>query len=167
MKNKKDAYDTFHKLKPKATVYRKQFLYQSQREAYNKGLLNKAANVRVLIKREQTREMWHAIKTARQLTKGQSVSVVTQRVEGVIYQYKTKNEGEAAIMEMCKKRFLLMADTPIMNHIELPNLLGCLVNTKVGADILDGTFQYLEDTDEVTKDILTMLSRFATLFLGK
>jgi len=65
MKNKKDAYDTFHKLKPKATVYRKQFLYQSQREAYNKGLLNKAANVRVLIKREQTREMWHAIKTAR------------------------------------------------------------------------------------------------------
>jgi len=93
--------------------------------------------------------------------------VVTQRVEGVIYQCKTKNEGEASIMEMCKKRFLLMADIPIMNHSELPNLLGCLVNTKAAADILDGTFQYLEYTDEVTKDILTILSRFATLFLGK
>ena len=52
MKNKKDAYNTFQKIKPKAAVYRKRFLYQSQREAYNKGLLDKAANIRALNKRE-------------------------------------------------------------------------------------------------------------------
>jgi len=54
-----------------------------------------------------------------------------------------------------------------MNHSELPNLLGCLGNTKAEAEILDSTFQYPEDTDEATKDVLTTLSRFATLFSGK
>ena len=93
--------------------------------------------------------------------------MVTQRGEGAIYQCKTKNEVEVSIMEMYKKRFLLAADTPLMNHSELPNLLGCLGSIKVAADILDGTFQYQEDTNEVIKNVLTMLSRFATLFLGK
>jgi len=46
--------------------------------------------------------MGRAIKIARQFTKGQSVSVVTQRVEGIIYQCKAKKEVKAAIMEMGK-----------------------------------------------------------------
>ena len=108
--------------------------------------------------------MQRAVKIACQLQKGQSVSIVTQQIEGTIIQCTTKSEVESAIMEMCKKRFLLTSNTPLMYSSNLACVVGYLGDTSTSADILQGTFSYSADDDTVTKEVLTMLSAFAATY---
>lgn len=59
--------------------------------------------------------MLQSTNNARELKKGKSVSEVTERIEGTIHTYTKQAEVESAIMQMCKKRFFLTSDNPLMN----------------------------------------------------
>ena len=115
IKNKNKCYSEFHRLKPKSAVYRRRFLYRQRRVAIEEGNMDKASEIKCIINKEQAREMWRSIKNARQIVKDNSVREVTEKIEGCVVHYKTQDDVERAIMLMCKQRFLLTKETPLMN----------------------------------------------------
>ena len=102
--------------------------------------------------------MWRSIKNARQIVKGNSVREVTETIEGSVIHYKTQEEVESAIMSMCKQRFLLTEDTPLMNSDGLCQKLGYLGNTRTAEDILDGRYTVPKNIDKVTKELLHQIN---------
>ena len=108
--------------------------------------------------------MWRSIKNARQLEKGKSVSEVTARIEETIHIYTTQGDVENAIMQMCKKRFLLTSNTPLMNGSSLSNQLGYLGNSDTAQEIVQGSYEAPLETDKVTSELLDLISKFHRKF---
>ena len=95
------------------------FLSQQMDEETAKGNRKKTNDPKNIIFREESREMWKSIRAARSKSASQSVSSVTTRIEGGLHEYNSQEDVEAAMMEMCKKRFLLTYGTPLMNDSKL------------------------------------------------
>ena len=61
-------------------------------------------------------------------------------------------------MSMCKQRFLLTEDTPLMNSDGLCQKLGYLGNTSTAENILDGRYTVPKNIDKVTKELVHQIN---------
>ena len=76
-------------------------------------------------------------------------------------EYNSQEDVEAAIMEMCKKRFLLTYGTLLMNDRKLAQDLGHLGGSTAAADILGGMYEFPAEIDRITTELLKFIHDLA------
>jgi len=81
------------------------------------------------------------------------VSLVTTRIEGVLHECTSYEDAEAAIVEMCKKWFLLTDCTWLTNDRKLSQDPSHLGGSTAATDILGGTYEFLAETDFITTEL--------------
>jgi hypothetical protein len=85
---------------------------------------------------------------------GACFKVQVEGVNGTVTEYTGKDELENAIWDnIHRKRFILAEDTPLCSG-KLRGEFGYNTISLAASSILAGTYEYLDDSDEATKEIL-------------
>ena len=101
--------------------------------------------------------MWKSIRSVRSKSADQSVSLVATRIVGGLHECISQEDVEAAIMEMCKKRFSLTYGTPLMNERKLAQALVTLVNQLQLLIYYGGPYEFPAEIDRITTELLTFI----------
>jgi hypothetical protein len=135
--------------------YRRQHLQRRLSIAKRNG--NKTAEHKILdiIKRERERAFWRRLNYSMKKNKGRSVRVVQVEMEdGTVREASSKTDVERSIWkEIHGQRFYLAEQAPICQG-GLRGEFGYMANTPAAKAVLEGKYQFPEDCDIGTRDLL-------------
>ena len=149
----------FDKMKPRAAIYRREFLRKQIKDYKANGNQAQAAQLQVLQRREKTTNDWRRINNAWSQRSGGCVTKVSIKLNNNKIELTKQIPIEDAIMENNDKRFRLPYGTTLLDGSSLHQDLGLLSTTEAAAQILGGTYQYKEDVEEETKKVLAEFSK--------
>ena len=86
---------------------------------------------------------------------------VTTRINDAVHECTSQKDVEIAIIEMCKKRFLLTHGTPLINAITLAQDLGQLGGSTAVANILESTYEVQAEIYRITSELLKFIHDLA------
>ena len=134
---------------------RRRFLQDCVTKAKEGGDEKAVAEILGIIKRERERAFWRRVKYAMKKQSGGSVRVVQMEDgEGELVEYTTQAEVHDAIWNnIHRKRFYLAEEAPIC-QAPLREEFGYNADSEVGEEVLEGTYQFGEDFEEYTREIM-------------
>ena len=146
--------------KSNGKTHRRLLLQERARNAKEKGDTKAEDEILGIIKRERERAFWRRVKYAMKKQLGGSVRVVqVEDDEGELVEYTSQAEVHEAIWcNIHRKRFYLAEEAPICNT-PLREEFGYNANSEAGEEVLEGVFQFDEEFDEHTRDILEETAR--------
>ena len=117
-----------------------------------------------IIKRERERSFWRRLKYSMDSWTGGGVhSVQVKDAEGNVKVLSTQQEVHDAIWSNIHwKRLFLAEEAPICKGT-LREVFGYNADTEAGEEVLDGTFWYNPDFDQLTKDLCEELAKIGTV----
>ena len=140
--------------------HRRRLLQEKARHAKEMGDTKVENEILGIIKRERERAFWRRVKYAMKKQSGGSVRVVqVEDDEGELVEFTSQAEVHEAIWSnIHRKRFFLAEEAPICNT-PLREEFGYNADTEAGEEVLEGVFQFDEEFDEHTRDIMEETSR--------
>lgn len=117
-----------------------------------------------IIQREKERSFWRRLNYTMGRRTGKSVTrVQVEEGNGSVYEVSTKREVEGTLFkEIHGKRFYLAEQAPICKG-RLRGEFGYMADTPAGRAVLAGNYEYTEDFDEGTKELLEEVTRLRNL----
>jgi hypothetical protein len=140
--------------------YRWKHLYSQLNEAKEKEDEEAAWQILAIIQREKERRYWRRMNYALGKPRGGACfKVQVEGVDGTVTKYTGNDKLENVIRDnIHRKRFILAEDAPLCSG-KLHGEFGYNAIFLVAALILAGTYEYPDDFDEATKEILQECAR--------
>jgi len=155
--------DQFNLMKPKAAIYRRDFIRQRIKEYKSKGDMVAVYNLKLQQQREKSVTDWRRINSAWATRSGGCVTKVSIKTNNNVVELTSQIPIEDAIMDNNDRRFKLPYGTSLLNDSTLHQELGLLSTTEAAEQILSGTYKYKDDVDPET---IRVLNVFAQVFKG-
>ena len=149
----------FEKMKPRAAIYRRDFLRKQIKDYKANGNVFQAARLKVMQTREKSSSDWRRINSAWAQRSGGCVTKVSIQLNNDKIELTKQIPIEEAIMENNDKRFRLPYGTPMLDGSSLQKDLGLLSTTEAATQILGGTYHCEDDVEEETKRLIAGFSK--------
>ena len=157
----KEKYNYFRKNGQK---YRTRHLKNRLKIAKDKGDEEAETRILAIISAEKQRAYWRRLNYGMRKSFGRSARVVSNiRDNGSVEEYEGQEKVEEAIWSSIHdKRFYLPEKSPICKG-KLRGEFGYQANTEAGRQVLNGSYDYDEDFDESSKELLVEITRVSEI----
>ena len=145
-------------LRSSAPARRQTHLQDLLMDAEAKGDAERATKVRGVIKREGDKKMWYCINRSQKDPRGGATIIVQKQSEDGLVESATKDETEGLLFEEIEYRFELAKEAPI-NSTMLLEQLGCLADSEIAQQIVEGMYGIPEEVDDKTALLLEEIGR--------
>jgi hypothetical protein len=149
----KIAYCKLSKLAKDAPAIRLQHLLDIQKSAEDWGDSSRSAIILEIITQEQERKKWKRINYTIQQTQGSNPLSIRVQSGPIINTYDTEKDVVAHTADHLSDQFQLAYSAPCYRG-QLFDDLGFMGDTECAQQILEGTYEYPQDTNIWTKKIL-------------
>ena len=147
--------------------YRRKHLQNQLSAAKARGNTKAEEQILAILKRERERSFWRRLNYSMSPRSGKSVTKVqVQEQGGLVREAATRGDVERTLFEEIHgKRFYLAEQAPIRKG-KLRGEFGYMANTPASQAVLDGRYNYSEDFDAGTRELLEEVTRIRALVQG-